>query len=77
MAESSELLEIVVRGHARDSYPPERALLSLSIDFSGSNREAVYTDAVGVQGRIVESLTSLEARAAVSTWHSESVHVWS
>ena len=81
MAESShsasELLEIVVRGHARDSYPPERALLSLSIDFSGSNRETVYTDAIGVQGRIVESLNSLEARGAVSTWHSESVHVWS
>lgn len=81
MAEStggtSELLEIVVRGNARDSYTPERALLSLSAGFSGPNRETVYTDAVGVQRRIVDSLTALDEQGAVSTWHSESVHVWS
>lgn len=81
MAEStggtSELLEIVVRGNARDSYAPERALLSLSAGFSGPNRETVYTDAVGVQRRIVDSLTALDEQGAVSTWHSESVHVWS
>ena len=81
MAEStrgaSELLEIVVRGNARGSYPPERALLSLSVDFSGPDRETVYTDAAEVQARIAESLTDLDERGAVSKWHSESVHVWS
>lgn len=73
----STALEIVVRGHASGRYTAQRAMLSLTADFSGTDRDEVYRSAVGVQERVTAALTELEGSDAVSTWHSDSVHVWS
>lgn len=52
-------LEIIVRGNADGKYAPERAVVHLRVAVSGSEREAVYRDAIEVHARLIATLDEL------------------
>lgn len=69
-------LDIVVRGDARRRYPAERGVLSVPAEVSGPRRDEVYAEAVAVHDRLVAAVRAAEADGAVTTWSSQSVHVF-
>ncbi|GAB25393.1 hypothetical protein GOPIP_081_00320 [Gordonia polyisoprenivorans NBRC 16320 = JCM 10675] len=70
-------LEIIVRGNADGKYAPERAVVHLRVAVSGSEREAVYRDAIEVHARLIATLDELAGTDAVAMWSSDTVHVYS
>lgn len=70
-------LEVVVRGQARARYPAERATVTLSANFEGTDRESVFRRAVALQDPLVRELDELRDTGAVTRWHSDQLRVFS
>ena len=70
-------LEIIVRGSAETSHPAERATVSLAAAIEGSDKSAVFADAVALQEPLSKQLRELVDLDAVTTWSSDQVRVFS
>lgn len=70
-------LEIIVRGHARQRYPAERASVGLSATLEGGEREDVYRRAVALAEPLGEDLRRLQDAEAVTRWSSDQLRVYS
>jgi uncharacterized protein YggE len=70
-------LDITVRGSAEERYPAERALVSMAVALEGTDRSAVFREAVAVQEPLVGQLQELHDRGAVQAWSCDQVRVFS
>ncbi|MCV7107966.1 MULTISPECIES: SIMPL domain-containing protein [Mycolicibacterium] len=70
-------LEIIVRGHARQRYPAERASVGLSATLEGGEREDVYRRAVALAEPLGEDLRRCQDAGAVTRWSSDQLRVYS
>lgn len=70
-------LEITVRGFAEKRYAAERATVTLSAAVEGLDKQKVYADAVAIQDPILDQLTELVGRDAVTSHDSDQVRVYS
>ncbi|MFE0749383.1 SIMPL domain-containing protein [Gordonia sp. NPDC058843] len=77
MTEHIDELEIVVRGHARGRYRPERGIIHLVVRVDGADKPAVYARAVEVHADLTRALTGHESAGAVTRWSADSVRVYS
>lgn len=70
-------LEIIVRGSAESTHPAERATISMAAAIEGSDKAAVFADAVALQEPLSKQLRELVDLDAVTTWSSDQVRVFS
>ncbi|MDL9938953.1 SIMPL domain-containing protein [Gordonia sp. ABSL1-1] len=77
MSDQSQLLQIVVRGTARDRYRAERAVVELGVHLEDADKATVYSRAVGVHAELTTALGRLRDAGAVTRWSSDSVRVYS
>lgn len=70
-------LEITVRGSAEQQHPAERATVTMVASIEGSDKRAVFADAVAVQEPLTAQLKELVDLRAVHTWSSDQVRVFS
>ncbi len=70
-------LEITVRGSAEATHAAERATVSMAAAVEGSDKAAVFADAVALQEPLSRQLRELVELGAVTTWSSDQVRVFS
>jgi len=70
-------LLITVRGTAEETYPAERATLSVTVSIAGDDKADVARRAGEVQGPLHEQLEQLEQLGAVTRWSAGQVQVYS
>ncbi len=70
-------LQITVRGSAQEHHLAERAIVRMAVAVEGEDRAGVIERAAAVQEPLTDQLRSLAERAAVSTWSSDQLQVFS
>jgi len=68
---------ITVRGEYSSRYPAERGILSAAVAFDGESRDDVVTRTSEGAFALREELARLKDAAAITTWSSERLQVWS
>lgn len=69
-------LEVTVRGEAEQSYPAERAIVTLGANIEGPDKQRAFAEAVAIQEPLTAQIKELANRGAVTTWSSDQVRVY-